>query len=250
MSAMSPTEPLATLDRGLTVEFVGTFFLVPTIGMAAPGRGAGGAVSDSREPPASVVRALSPNPGEMSLAVAVMRLPHDDSQMEPEASALVDRGPSARSALPAGVEALPVKERVPDVLRVQRRLERASEAPENVRIRFSGAQTELNDGAPWHGIVHALAAEILSMIGETTQPPDAIESTRLSDAELRVMRYLPTNLSRYEIAQELYLSVNTVKTHIEHIYAKLDVHSRTEAVERARSIGLLSSRRSSASAAR
>jgi len=61
----------------------------------------------------------------------------------------------------------------------------------------------------------------------------------LSEGEARVLRYLPTNLSAPEIANELYLSVNTVRTHLRHIYAKLGAHTRTEAVERARNFGLL-----------
>ena len=61
----------------------------------------------------------------------------------------------------------------------------------------------------------------------------------LSQAEARVLRYLPTNLSVAEIAGQLYLSVNTVRTHMRHLYAKLDVHRRHEAVECARALGLL-----------
>ena len=61
----------------------------------------------------------------------------------------------------------------------------------------------------------------------------------LSDSELRVLRYLPSNLSAAEIASELYLSAHTVKTHMRHIYAKLDVHTRSDAVARARGLGLL-----------
>jgi LuxR family maltose regulon positive regulatory protein len=61
----------------------------------------------------------------------------------------------------------------------------------------------------------------------------------LSDAELRVLRYLPTNLRASEIAAELVVSNNTVRTHMRHIYAKLDAHSRNEAVARARQLGLL-----------
>jgi LuxR family maltose regulon positive regulatory protein len=62
----------------------------------------------------------------------------------------------------------------------------------------------------------------------------------LTQSELRVLRYLPTDLSTREIADELYLSVHTVKTHVKHLYAKLDAHSRREAVKRARELGLLS----------
>ena len=61
----------------------------------------------------------------------------------------------------------------------------------------------------------------------------------LSESELRVLRYLPSNLSAPEIAAELFLSTSTVKTHMRHIYAKLGAHRRTEAVEHARALGLL-----------
>jgi LuxR family maltose regulon positive regulatory protein len=53
------------------------------------------------------------------------------------------------------------------------------------------------------------------------------------------LRYLPTLLSLREIGDEFYLSVNTIKVHVRHIYAKLAVHRRRSAVERARAIGLL-----------
>jgi LuxR family maltose regulon positive regulatory protein len=61
----------------------------------------------------------------------------------------------------------------------------------------------------------------------------------ISVSETRVLRYLPTNLRVPEIAGQLTLSVNTVRTHIRHLYEKLGVHSRTEAVERSRALGLL-----------
>jgi LuxR family transcriptional regulator, maltose regulon positive regulatory protein len=63
--------------------------------------------------------------------------------------------------------------------------------------------------------------------------------SELSATELRVLRYLPTNLSRSDIARELYVSVNTVNTHVRNIYSKLGAGSRTEAVERARQLRLL-----------
>jgi LuxR family maltose regulon positive regulatory protein len=61
----------------------------------------------------------------------------------------------------------------------------------------------------------------------------------LSDGELRILRLLAGNLSQREIGRELYLSVNTVKSHTRAIYTKLDAASRTEAVARARSLGLI-----------
>jgi DNA-binding CsgD family transcriptional regulator len=57
--------------------------------------------------------------------------------------------------------------------------------------------------------------------------------------ETRVLHYLPTHLSAREIADELCLSVNTVKTHQRHLYQKLGARSRTQAVEQARALGLL-----------
>ena len=60
----------------------------------------------------------------------------------------------------------------------------------------------------------------------------------LTHGETRVLHYLPTNLSAREIAGELYLSVNTVKTHQRHLYQKLGARSRTQAVEKARALGL------------
>ncbi|MDH4207458.1 MAG: tetratricopeptide repeat protein, partial [Anaerolineae bacterium] len=61
----------------------------------------------------------------------------------------------------------------------------------------------------------------------------------LSERELEVLRLLNTSLSSTEMADELFVSVNTVRTHIRSIYAKLDVHSRYQAVDRARELNLL-----------
>ena len=67
--------------------------------------------------------------------------------------------------------------------------------------------------------------------------PAAAEA--LTDRELVVLRLLATTLSQPEIAQELYVSVNTVRTHIQGIYRKLGVASRKEAVAAARERDLL-----------
>ena len=61
----------------------------------------------------------------------------------------------------------------------------------------------------------------------------------LSQAEARVLRFLPTSLSAPEIARELYVSVNTIRTHMRHLYDKLGAHRRLEAIDRARALGLL-----------
>jgi LuxR family maltose regulon positive regulatory protein len=100
------------------------------------------------------------------------------------------------------------------------------------------------------GTAHAaLIAEILGLLAGTKPAPPRGEQDRpheaLSRTEARVLRFLPTNLSAPEIAGQLSVSVNTVRTHTRHLYEKLGAHSRTEAVEQARNLGLLapSSRR-------
>lgn len=95
-----------------------------------------------------------------------------------------------------------------------------------------------------HATAHgALISEILMLLEGHTHASPSIEPNRLreplSQAETRVLRYLPTNLSVPEIADQLYLSVNTVKTHLRHLYDKLGANRRGQAVERARALGLL-----------
>ena len=78
--------------------------------------------------------------------------------------------------------------------------------------------------------------------GSATNDPGAppkLGVEDLSDREISVLRYLPTMMSNREIADELFVSVNTVKTHLKQIYRKLDAHDRREAVTRARRAGLL-----------
>jgi LuxR family maltose regulon positive regulatory protein len=61
----------------------------------------------------------------------------------------------------------------------------------------------------------------------------------LSERELSVLRYLPSRLSNREIGAELYVSLNTVKSHLKSIYRKLGVESRDAAVRRGRQLGLI-----------
>ncbi len=94
------------------------------------------------------------------------------------------------------------------------------------------------------GTLHrALAEELLAALtaGEPSPPTGSRPLLEpLSERELAVLRCLPTMMSNAEIAAELYVSVNTVKTHLRHIYAKLDATNRREAVRRARELQLLS----------
>jgi LuxR family transcriptional regulator, maltose regulon positive regulatory protein len=90
----------------------------------------------------------------------------------------------------------------------------------------------------------ALAFELAGLFGDVkgSAPPSADPpwpGEPLTESETRVLRYLPTHMGAPEIAAELYVSANTVKTHLRHLYRKLGAHSRQEAVQRARAIGLL-----------
>ena len=73
----------------------------------------------------------------------------------------------------------------------------------------------------------------------STATGSAGDGLTLTAAELRVLRLLPTHLSFPAIAKQLFVSTNTVKTHVRALYRKLDASSRSEAVSRAAAAGLL-----------
>ncbi len=127
--------------------------------------------------------------------------------------------------------------------------ERALHLAEPDRLILPFAMTgawELLTALPPQGTSHtALIADILDAVhgsgpGDAAEPGPADE---LSPSELRVLRYLPTNLTRPEIAGQLSVSLNTVNTHIRRIYAKLGATDRSSAVQRGRDLRLLSSGR-------
>jgi len=104
---------------------------------------------------------------------------------------------------------------------------------------------EVLEAMPKHETAHAaLLADILDVLRGSSIAPgkesSLADSEQLSPSELRVLRYLPTNLSRPEIASQLSVSVNTVNTHIRNIYAKLQTQDRSSTVQRAREKRLLS----------
>jgi LuxR family maltose regulon positive regulatory protein len=129
--------------------------------------------------------------------------------------------------------------------------EAALAAAEPDRLIFPFALTdaaELLNVLPRHETAHgALLADIVDMLhgasGLSTDRERLSQPEHLSPSELRVLRYLPTNLTRPEIARELYVSINTVNTHIRNIYSKLDARDRSSAVHRARELRLLSTGR-------
>jgi DNA-binding CsgD family transcriptional regulator len=127
------------------------------------------------------------------------------------------------------LDALPAEQRSALELRVVDDLPVAGPAQRHARLRTTHA---------------SLISEILTLLAGRTPPPRAEDAEPLqeplSETELRVLRYLPTNLRGHEIASELFVSQNTIKAHLPNVYAKLGVHSWSDAVTRARELGLLS----------
>ncbi|MFZ2014440.1 MAG: LuxR C-terminal-related transcriptional regulator [Nocardioides sp.] len=91
----------------------------------------------------------------------------------------------------------------------------------------------------------AIPAEFLTTIASgpdlhAPHPPEpALLNDQLTDRELAVLAELPSMKTNAEIASALYISTNTVKSHLKHLFGKLDVPNRREAVRRARDLGLI-----------
>ncbi len=163
---------------------------------------------------------------------------------------VIDR--SARTLHPtwAAIHALlfeaAAREQLGETRAVEAAIERALELaePEGLILPFTitPVQGLLERHARGSTAHPTLLAETLDVLGGVTPKPrggPALPVEELSEAELRVVRYLPTNLKAPEIAAELFVSTNTVRTHLRHIYAKLGAHGRAEAVARARELRLL-----------
>ncbi|GAA4408174.1 hypothetical protein GCM10023168_25150 [Fodinibacter luteus] len=88
----------------------------------------------------------------------------------------------------------------------------------------------------------ALVSDALWHVAQRLHPrlrAQAALPEHLTERELEVLAYLPGRMKNEEIAAELFVSVNTVKTHLRNIYAKLGVTERNDAVHRAVELGLL-----------
>ena len=190
--------------------------------------------------------------GEIRLAEASLRLAQDDPTAAVTVLApVIDGSVVMPNAHLWEVQAFLLQAIAGDALgdagAARRALEQALDraAPEGLLFPFLyDPEPGLLDRHRRGGTAHAgLIAEILNVLAgqKPGSPPAGPQHLRepLSHAEARVLRYLPTKLSAPEIAGELYLSVNTVKTHMRHLYDKLGVHRRHEAVEQARALGLL-----------
>jgi LuxR family transcriptional regulator, maltose regulon positive regulatory protein len=149
----------------------------------------------------------------------------------PPTTAALDHGAAAVSAAIAGAG------------------DRASDFADDVALfssAGSGGSASLEDPVRGSESGISLVSKLMSLLGggspvRSSRGEQQDLSDQLTGAEIRVLRFLPSNLTAWEIADELCLSLNTVKTHMRHIYAKLNAHRRREAVERARALGLLPS---------
>jgi LuxR family maltose regulon positive regulatory protein len=194
--------------------------------------------------------------GEMRNVIALLRLAKDDPRGASAALAPVLDGTAAAHpvwVVAAGLLEAIARDALGNTAASGRALERALDAaePDRVLIPFLiHPAPELLErhhrGATAHG---TLISQLLGLLSGASSPEAGKSAgTRgklrglrepLSQAEARVMRYLPSNLTVPEIADQLELSVNTVRTHTRHIYDKLGAHRRHEVVDRARALGLL-----------
>ena len=195
---------------------------------------------------------------QMRIAAAALRLAADDPQAAADALAPVLDGPVSGVLQVQMVTALLLAARARDALGDQatagRVLERALDVTESNGILLPFLLDRVPALLERHrrsGTAHpVLIAQILDLLRKPASavPPRGSQTRwalrrglveQLTDSETRVLRYLPTHLTMHDVANELCLSVNTVGTHRRRLYEKLGVHSRREAVDRARALGLL-----------
>jgi LuxR family maltose regulon positive regulatory protein len=190
--------------------------------------------------------------GQMRIALAALRLAQGDPRAATAALASVLDGsafllnPRVWTVQAFLLEAF-ARDGLGDAAAADHALERALDLaePDGVLLPFlvHPAPALLERHSRQRTAHASLVAEILNRLAgaKAASPSGEPERLRepLSESETRVLRYLPTNLSVPEIADEIYLSVNTVKTHMRHLYGKLGAHGRGQAVQRARALGLL-----------
>jgi DNA-binding CsgD family transcriptional regulator len=90
-------------------------------------------------------------------------------------------------------------------------------------------------------VTHEIVIKEVQIPSALTSPvdPKVLRDLNVSERELEVLQCLARGLSNEEIGGQLFISLNTVKTHLSNLYFKLDVKRRTQAVEKARSLGVI-----------
>jgi LuxR family maltose regulon positive regulatory protein len=192
--------------------------------------------------------------GAISNARAVICMAHGDPAGAVDVLRDVRGAPSLGPAftlveahLLAGIALLSLGDRTAAAVAAEAAL--AAAEPDRLIFPFAMVDAaELLEVLPRHRTAHgALLADIIDQLRGASPPGGDRERLPqpegLSPSELRVLRYLPTNLTRPDIARELYVSINTVNTHIRNIYSKLGARDRSSAVQRARELRLLSTAR-------
>ena len=149
----------------------------------------------------------------------------------------------------SGIEAIPeIKRRSPGtmalVLTVYNNKEKVFQAlgagASGYLIKSSGLSAIVSGiEDAYHGI-SPLSAEIAQMVFNTfSQVKPQEEATKLSEREIEVLEQLSSGLGRQETAEKLCVSINTINTHIRHIYKKLQVHNLSGALSKSSSMGLI-----------
>ena len=100
------------------------------------------------------------------------------------------------------------------------------------------------DAGPWLRQLMQQRPDIAAMHPWLSAPaapdrPDGVAAERLTERELEVLQTLTQGLSTEDIARELRLSTNTIKTHLKNIYRKLGTHRRSATARRARELSLV-----------
>ncbi len=250
LSARGETETaLAVIDAG--AEELGDFPLLPVVGDQFAIREAMlRAELGDREQAARLLAGDGRNgPPTLTTAVVLAQLQLADGDTEIARATLAPWADQLEQT-PAGVQAWVVDALALDaaadhdgaVVSLERALDLAE--PTGLRwalVVFGRSLQPLLTRQLRRGTSHrALVGDLLEAINGTNgrgRAPLVVEP--LSPREQAVLRFLPTMMSNQEIASELFVSVNTVKTHLKAIYRKLDVADRREAVRRARRLEML-----------
>jgi len=203
------------------------------------------------DPPHEIADAPDAPAYELAAVLALLAADETAAAQERAARLVADHGLEA--ATPQGIGALAAeaaaRDAEGDAAGAARLAERALDLaePEGVRLAIADAAPGIEPVLGRllrFGTTHrSLIGEVLELVrtgsSDAAGAPAAPLREELSGRELAVLRYLPTMLTSQEIAGELFVTLNTVKSHLKSIYRKLDADGRRDAVRRARELGLV-----------